>query len=83
MAGKKLETEICCPLCKNVNIINLSDYVTQESYDREMGEEIQYDLAKTRFVCEEKDCKNIFFVEGKISEYPIDDFSFDLQVSEE
>lgn len=64
-----LRKSIQCPKCDEINKIDLSDYVVDEStYEREMGDEVEYTIGDCVITC--KHCEEEFEISGSIWEYP-------------
>lgn len=61
--------KIKCTHCNKINDINLKDYIIDEnSYEREMGSEIEYSVSCDGFICQY--CNDEFSIKGSIWEYP-------------
>lgn len=66
----KLSSKVQCPYCGENFIVSCNDYVIDESsYEREIGEEIEYTIECEEYACPV--CHRHFIFSGSIWEYPV------------
>ena len=73
---KMFKRTVKCPYCDNIVEVDCEDYVVNSaSYERNMGEEIEYEIEMEDVDCE--CCGKVFVVKGSIWEYPIGAYNYD------
>lgn len=81
--GIDMTRKITCPYCRKIDIIDLSDFVYDTSYDenRGMGTEIVYSFEEEEHECPR--CGKAYKISGWISEYPVGAFNYeDIKIEE-